>query len=290
MGIYSRDNINYQGMLQNMLAAKERGAAIRANAMRNQGQMWGDTISGIGNTFGNALIQYGQQSDAADKYADEQSWKAKQFDFQNRQLEQQKLLQEEQMRLSRELQGAQARKEAEYQKDEYMKNWNLANEELKAADSALRMDPNNADLIARRNKAAYTADYWGKKAGVQMPDATVEVPAAPATVPTAEGVPVTQQDQEEIFRASLAGEWTNAKKDQAIAEANKLIDEGKKAAAIAEITKMGMTKEEKIEAGKDAKLKIQQTIDNWQPGSPVPQGFEVYFAGGKQHIRQKGKK
>ena len=291
MGIYSRDNINYQGMLQNMLAAKERGAAIRANAMRNQGQMWGNTISGIGNTFGNALIQYGQQSDAADKYADEQSWKAKQFDFQNRQLEQQKEMQLKQMDLSRELQGAQSVKEAELRKDEYMKDWQIANARLNAAKAELERNPNDSKLQEAVKEAQFNADYWRKKAGVQLPIAEVEVPAEPAETPKPQEQALTNVDLAAKVNEILSrAEYTDASKAEALELSDQIQDPKVKAEVQAKINAKGATKEDKLAANAAYKKKVAETINSWVPGQPVPDGFEVYYAGGKAKIRQKGKK
>ena len=257
MGIYTRDNINYQSMIANMLANRQRGAEIRANAMRNQGKIWGDAISGIGNTFSNALIQYGQQSDAAKQQELENKWREQQFDFQNRQLAQQKELQMQQLNLSRELQAAQQAKEVESRQEEYIKNWNIANEELKAAQAKLNADPTNPELIAFANKAKFNADFWGKKAGIpdMMQPAAQEQPAAQAQQQPQPVV--TQADVLKEAQALLnTGVWDDATKAKALEKANEIIDPGERATYEAQIQKMGKTTEQKKQANAEYTAKL----------------------------------
>jgi hypothetical protein len=52
MSIYNRDNINYSGMIANMLAAKQRGIeAEKANTLA-QGQIWSDLVNKLGGMAG----------------------------------------------------------------------------------------------------------------------------------------------------------------------------------------------------------------------------------------------
>lgn len=59
MGIYNRDNINYTGMIQNMLASAKHGGDIRANNIRSQGDIWGGAVKNIGSAVGRAYGMYG---------------------------------------------------------------------------------------------------------------------------------------------------------------------------------------------------------------------------------------
>lgn len=70
MAIYSRDNINYNSMLQNMLAQRARGAEIRSNNIRKQGEIWGGAVKDIGSMVGRAYGAYGSTSDAEAELAD----------------------------------------------------------------------------------------------------------------------------------------------------------------------------------------------------------------------------
>lgn len=52
MSIYNRDNINYSGMIANMLAAKQRGIeSEKANTLA-QGQIWSDLVNKLGGMAG----------------------------------------------------------------------------------------------------------------------------------------------------------------------------------------------------------------------------------------------
>ena len=221
MGIYQRDNINYQGMIANMLANRQHGAEIRSNAMRNQGQMWGNTISGIGNTFGNALLQYGQQQDAAKQQELENTWKAQQIDYQNRQLEQQRDLALKQMDLSRELAGQQKAETAAANQDEFMKNWQIANARLNAAKAKYGRSTGDPQAAAEYADAKFTEEYWRKKANVNVPDMTQPAPTVQPVQETAPVEPIkTNEDYMAELNTALAGKWN----DEALANANSIID------------------------------------------------------------------
>lgn len=57
-GIYTRDNINYTSMLQNAIANRARAAEREAAYIQNQGKLWGDTVTNIGNMAGRAVGGY----------------------------------------------------------------------------------------------------------------------------------------------------------------------------------------------------------------------------------------
>lgn len=57
-GIYTRDNINYSTMLQNAIANRARAAEREAAYIQNQGKLWGDTVTNIGNMAGRAVGGY----------------------------------------------------------------------------------------------------------------------------------------------------------------------------------------------------------------------------------------
>lgn len=70
MAIYQRDNVNYTNMLQNMLAQRAKGAEIRSNNIRKQGEIWGGAVKDIGSMVGRAYGAYGSTSDAEAELAD----------------------------------------------------------------------------------------------------------------------------------------------------------------------------------------------------------------------------
>ena len=57
-GIYTRDNINYSQMLQNAIANRAKAAEREAAYIQNQGKLWGDTVTNIGNMAGRAVGGY----------------------------------------------------------------------------------------------------------------------------------------------------------------------------------------------------------------------------------------
>lgn len=57
-GIYTRDNVNYSQMLQNAIANRARNAERQAQYIQNQGKLWGDTVTNIGNMAGRAVGGY----------------------------------------------------------------------------------------------------------------------------------------------------------------------------------------------------------------------------------------
>lgn len=66
MSIYSRDNVNYSGMIQNMLQSARHGGEIRANNLRKQGEIWGGAIKDAGSVIGRAYGMYGGSGGMSD--------------------------------------------------------------------------------------------------------------------------------------------------------------------------------------------------------------------------------
>lgn len=88
-GIYTRDNINYSTMLQNAIANRARAAERQAQYIQNQGKLWGDTVTNVGNTIGKgAFYSYDPQS-LAEKKAELAKLEEEQAKY-NEQVEQRK--------------------------------------------------------------------------------------------------------------------------------------------------------------------------------------------------------
>lgn len=286
MGIYNRDNVDYQGMIANMLANRERGAQIRSNNIRAQGDIWGNTVSNLGNIASSTILKMDEQDRAAQQQALENSWKQQQIDFQNRQLEQQKEMQLKQMALSRELAGQQKAETAAANQDEYMKNWQIANARLNAAKAEYDKSTGDAKAKADYEDAMFTEQYWRKKAGV-IP--TVDVEQQPVVAPVEAPVVKSNQDYMAELKAALeTGDqpWTNELEANARAILDNVNDPTLKADGDAMIKAKGYTKEQKAALAAEQKRKEQEIIANWK-GGPIPEGFEVYYAGNAQRIRKK---
>lgn len=242
MGIYQRDNIDYQGMIQNMLANRARGAEIRSRGINRQGEIWGNAVSNIGNIASSTIRDMDAQEQAAKQQEMENSWKAQQLDFQNRQLAQQKEMQLQQMALSRELAQKQQADTAAANKDENMKNWQIANARLNAAKAKYGRSAGDPTAQAEYADAMFTEQYWRKKAGVDVP--TIDPVAPIASAPTE--VVETNEDKVARFKEALAGDWTDEAKANAEAIREELKNNPKLYADLGtELKNKGKTKEGK---------------------------------------------
>ena len=283
MGVYSRDNVDYQGMIQNMLANRARGAQIRSQGINRQGEIWGNAVNNIGNIASSTIRDIAAQEEAAKQQELENSWKQQQIDFQNRQLAQQKDLQLQQMALSRELAGQQKAEAEAANQDEFMKNWQIANARLASAKDAVDRNPGDSKVQEQYADAMFTEQYWRKKAGVQIPQPTPqEAPAAP------EQPAYSNADIRARFDEALVGDWT----DDAMAKAAAIREEAKNDPTVyaelgGKLKSKGLTKEQKQAQAAEQKRKDEETIKGWKSGDPVPAGFEPYFAGGVATIRRK---
>lgn len=255
MGVYSRDNVDYQGMIQNMLANRARGAQIRSQGINRQGEIWGNAVSNIGNIASSTIRDMAAQEEAAKQQELENSWKQQQIDFQNRQLAQQKDLQLQQIALSRELAGQQKAEAAAANQDENMKNWNIANARMRYAWDELKKDPGNSKLQEQYDDAMFNEQYWRKKADVQIPQ------PAPQEAPAPEQPQHSNADLRAQFDEAAAGEYTDesaAKLDAIIKEAEH--DETLRAELSAKKKKMGLTKEGKQAAAATALKNAQESF------------------------------
>lgn len=49
MGVYQRDNIQYNNMIDAAIRNRLEGAKVRSDAQRKQGEIWGGTVKNLGN-------------------------------------------------------------------------------------------------------------------------------------------------------------------------------------------------------------------------------------------------
>lgn len=63
MSVYSRDNINYAGMLQNAIANRVANAQREAQYIKDKGELWGNTVSNVANMFGRGLTDFADEQD-----------------------------------------------------------------------------------------------------------------------------------------------------------------------------------------------------------------------------------
>ena len=77
-GIYSRDQINYGGMLGNAMANRANYLQHKYDAVRQMGQNWGNAIQQSGQTIQNAFNQAAQYQYNKDQLANQQQFQAEQ--------------------------------------------------------------------------------------------------------------------------------------------------------------------------------------------------------------------
>lgn len=69
-GVYTRDNINYTGMLQNAIANRNAAAQREAAYEQAKGKLWGDTVNNITKYAGRGIMasadQYSTDEDEAE--------------------------------------------------------------------------------------------------------------------------------------------------------------------------------------------------------------------------------
>jgi len=240
MGIYQRDNINYQSMIDNMIRNHNEGARIRSDNIRNQGDIWANVINNLGQ-IGSQTAQYYQTRD--DQLADAKAAYEQKVADRIAQQQFQKEMQDAQFKHAEALQKAQQLEQKGYKEDEWQRNYELASAEYDAAMADWVMDKNDPVKKARLSKAATNMNYWGGKRGYEQTNPFVIQSEVPANTPVSTG-DVTQTQQGQITGAAIDDpEWTDAVKANAEAEASKITDPGKRAEAETAIKKRGKTKE-----------------------------------------------
>lgn len=317
MGIYDRSNIDYSGMIRDMINARTAGAKIAADNIRNQGELWGNFAKDIGGVasrtwdaahlndtdmpgianyvaFGDSSLLDRQLAEAAAR----------------RQMAEQQAFQAEESDLNRALQERIARMNRasayEDKMDEYELNYRKAIAARNSAETALKFDksddPTVAEMLKRNlTDANASVAYWGKKLNknsdtvnnidIGMKELNREEPTAETVdEPKPEEV-ITQQDQGQIVDAEISTtNWNNAAKKKAIDAANKLKDPGDRAKAMKAIENKGDTKEE---AAAKAKEKLDKADKEFQSLDVI--GQDNYLEEHKEytvkdgHLKYKGK-
>lgn len=259
--IYNRDNINYSGLIGQAIQNANQTSQLYANKWQP------------GSTMGNAIGQAGEKL----QQAGWNEWSAQHNDdrakaMQQRQFEQQEKLQRAQEELQREqaaknfgrqlilndinaknaLELAKLQKDAQaqYNRDEWMKQYELAGIDYDFARAAYAKDPSQENLM-RLRRAEANVQYASDKTGSNIYNPSKDLPSEQEV----EGI--KRYDSADEARKVLSGlvgvdnsKWTNEQKTNAldvvrgIPEENKaLIDEFNN-----EINNKGLTVEERKEA------------------------------------------
>lgn len=219
MGIYSRDQINYGGMLGNAMANRMAYAQREADIQRQMGQNWGNAINqgaqGIAaglNTWNQQRIDQSKltqqqqfQHDEALKRAQEQL--ARQREQEAWQAKQNELNRQNTYDIALMNKGSQDVAKV----DEWTKGYNVANAKLTQINAALNKNPNDEMLKYQKAMAIAEQQFYGNKLGINIPKEIEQ----PATVPD---TPVPSFNNAELTKnidTTLSGTWNNANKAKA---------------------------------------------------------------------------
>lgn len=271
--IYNRDNINYSGLIGQAIQNANQTSQLYANKWQP------------GSTMGKALGQEGEKLQQAgwNEWSAQQN-DARAQDMQQRQFEQQEKLQRAQEELQREqaaenfgrqliLNDINAKKalelaklqkdtQAQYNRDEWMKQYELAGIDYDFAKSAYAKDPSQENLM-RLRRAEANVLHWANKTGAPIYNPVKDLPSEQEV----EGIErYDSADEARKVFSGLVGvdnsKWTNEQKTNAldvvrsIPEENKaLIDEFNN-----EINNKGLTVEERKEAYKTS---YNKSVNKW---------------------------
>lgn len=280
MSIYTRDNINYGGMLGNAMAAKAGYLRDRYNRVAQQGQIWGNAVQNTGSTIQNAFNQAAQYQYNKDQLANQQQFQAEQAALNRAQQlnmarEQQKF-QEHQNALNRQntydialLNKETAQEDKVAQNVMYYNNAAAVYNELETEFN--NTDPNTSEGILKRAKLQSQMEqernkmnYYGAKLPPQLIQETQKTPVitgedaekALAMFDTAEPKKAYEVKQDDdTFEALMKAPWTDANKAKAVELANN--DPVK----LQVIANKGLTKEE---ATANAKAKLDKADKAFQ--------------------------
>ena len=299
MGIYTRDNINYGGMLANALQSKSNYLKNRYDRVAQMGKNWGDAVANSGKVAQDAMFKIAGNYYDQDKIAQQQAFQASEaekraVEAMERQKEQQKF-QEAENALNRQntMDIAKLNKEiaAEDKKEEYQLHYQKAKAALDFANTALANDKNNAQLQKAVADAQFDVDYWAKKAGVktETPNKSLEFSDAflaeangQTTQPPAFDNSALTKQIDEVFN----GKWNNANRNKAMGLIEQITDEALKNKYLQQAKNKGYT----VEEGKAlAAIELSKANDEWQrSGVYDPKKYKIVYEGqGNAHLVRK---
>jgi hypothetical protein len=308
MPIYTRDNINYGGMLGNAMANRANYLQRRYDRVAQMGQNWGNAIQQSGQAIQNAFNQAAQYQYNKDQLANQQQFQAEQAALNRAQQlnmarEQQKF-QEQQNALNRQntydiaelnRQTSFEERNAEKQAQAIM-HYDVQKGILNSiADEIMRTDDPSklAQLYRQRDEAAAKLNYYapmvpeaykGQRYGESFPgfqmgmgqDRTLQAPVV-AEVPAD-----TRQQSVRYADFVSQGKSATTSKDVDAALANiATVDTSKLTTA----QKEAYEKDKNELTAKAAQLRKQEAfaakVKNWKPGDEIPAGYEINFVNGQ---------
>lgn len=299
MGIYTRDNINYGGMLANALQSKSNYLKNRYDRVAQMGQNWGNAVANSGKVAQDAMFKIAGNYYDQDKIAQQQAFQASEAE--KRALEalerqkQQEEFQKAENALNRQntMDIAKLNKDiaADEKKDEYQLHYQKAKANLDLIGEQYNKDPNNIQLKKAYEDAKFDVDYWAKKAGANVA-ATQPTAATPEfsdeflkEVRQSTEPKYTNEEILNQYKKSIEGKWDNARRATALELAQQL-PEGLRATAMIEIQNKGMTSEERQAA---ANKELNDANAEWlRTGEYDSKKFKIVYEGpGNAHLVRK---
>lgn len=298
MAIYDRSNIDYSGMIRDMINARTAGAKIAADNIRRQGELWGNFAKDIGGVasrtwdaahlndtdmpgianyvaFGNSSLLDRQLAEAAARHqmAEQQAFQAKESDL-NRDLQE---------RIAR--MNADKTEPAAVNHSKLQLEADLAQAEYDDAISKLDMD--KPETVTAAKKAALKLNY----ANSNLPYFDKEVHIVPTEFKEdAPGVANTKAINADVeFLDSMDGIDSKRWTDKERAEYTERYEDLKKRDPERakkyqnKIASKGATKEENDEATRTA---ISNALSQNNP-SLLPKGYAKKSFGGKPYLAKK---
>ena len=298
-GIYTRDGINYGGLLGSALQNRLSNMQRQAEYERNKGSIWGGFGQRAGNYLGTAINTMGQrefEEQEALRRAQEAALEAER----NRQFQEAQQL--KQIAANERIAKINARQAEIEKSDEYRLNFQKAKDKYNMYYNILKsMDPamENAEEPAVRAqylKAKNDADsayqdmmYWQKKNGIETGGYPEQAPATePAQVPADNSQfvspKVLEKDQmaniRHNFDKGLIKNSSDAKSAREEVEALTFVNASEQKNLISDLSAL----EQKLAKKESTDRANKKLLDDWKkPGDPLPSGWELrYIEGVKQ--------
>lgn len=150
--------------------------------------------------------------------------------------------------------------------DEYMLNFNKANNALQFAKDAYNKDKGNAELKRAYEDAKFNYEYWGKKAGINTNEQQVESNDTPS---------MTNDERIAALDVIFKGEWNNEAKKKAL----DLINELPYGKALKYVEMVNNKKKTTNQINDEDKA----IIANWKPGMDYDtKRFKIKYVKDKQ--------
>lgn len=302
MPIYTRDNINYGGMLQAALQNKANYLKNKYDRVAQMGQNWGNAVANSGKIAQDAMFKIAGNYYDQDKIAQAQQFQASEAEKRALEALQRQKQQEEFQKLQNELNRkntmdiALLNKEtvADEKKDEYQLHYQKAKAALDLANTALSNDKNNAQLQKAVADAQFDVDYWAKKAGVkqeaqQVPEFSEEFlreAKGQTTQPTAATPAFDNAALTKQLDVLLDSKWNNANRNKAHELAAQIGDEALMNTYLLKIDKKGYTAEESKAL---AEIELKKANDVWlRTGDYNPNKYKIVYEGPNDaHLERK---